>query len=35
MDLLKIIDPEGVREEDISGWEDRKAARAVVFDTEK
>ena len=34
MNLLKIINPEGVGEGDIVGWEDRKAARAVVLDND-
>ncbi|MDD5750592.1 MAG: NUDIX domain-containing protein [Candidatus Pacebacteria bacterium] len=34
MRLLKIINPEKVDEKEISDWEQRKAARAVVFDEE-
>lgn len=34
MQLLKTINPEKVDENNIPGWEYRKAARAVVFDEE-
>ena len=34
MQILKTINPEKVGENDIRGWEHRKAARAVVFDKE-
>ena len=34
MDLLKTINPENVDENSISDWQYRKAARAVVFDSE-
>src|SRR3990167_9532914 len=34
MKLLKTINPENVDENNIPGWEYRKAARAVVFDNE-
>ena len=34
MQSLKIINPEKVEENNIHGWEYRKAARAVVFDKE-
>jgi len=34
MQLLKTINPEKVDENNIPGWEHRKAARAVVFDNE-
>lgn len=33
MKILKTINPENVEEKDTSGWEHRKAARAVVFDS--
>ena len=34
MELLKIINPENIDENNISDWQYRKAARAVVFDDE-
>src|SRR3989338_10770242 len=34
MQFLKAINPEKVDENNIPGWEHRKAARAVVFDNE-
>ena len=34
MQLLKIINPENVSENNIVNWEYRKAARAVIFDNE-
>lgn len=34
MKILKVINPENVDEENVSGWQRRKAARAVIFDNE-